>query len=208
MIAVFFAGAAALTLLPALLGFVGPKIDSLSIRKRRSEESRIWHRWAILVMRRPWAFLIACLIIVGALAFPALHLKLGSSGPSILPRDSGPRIASEIAAKAFGEGQVAPVQILVTDPRGVTTAGFADLYRLTGDADLENLGLRDWLADPDTWVVLEWPERAPALAKRCDLVLEFADAGDDARRVSLRGTSRAGIEALEHSRQAGFNNDR
>jgi len=133
MIAVFFAGAAALTLLPALLGFVGPKIDSLSIRKRRSEESRIWHRWAILVMRRPWAFLIACLIIVGALAFPALHLKLGSSGPSILPRDSGPRIASEIAAKAFGEGQVAPVQILLTDPRGVTTAGFADLYRLTGE---------------------------------------------------------------------------
>ena len=91
---------------------------------------------------------------------------------------------------------------------GDLTLVHLDLYRLTGDADLENLGLRDWLADPDTWVVLEWPERAPALAKRCDLVLEFADAGDDARRVSLRGTSRAGIEALEHSRQAGFNNDR
>jgi len=82
-----------------------------------------------------------------------------------------------------------------------------DLYRLTGDADLENLGLRDWLADPDTWVVFEWPERAPALARRCDLSLDFADAGDNARRVRLRGTSRAGIEALEHSRQAGFNYD-
>jgi tRNA threonylcarbamoyladenosine biosynthesis protein TsaE len=91
---------------------------------------------------------------------------------------------------------------------GDLTLVHLDLYRLTGDAELENLGLRDWLADPDTWVVLEWPERAPALARRCDLILEFADAGDDARRVSLRGTSRAGIEALEHSRQAGFNNDR
>jgi tRNA threonylcarbamoyladenosine biosynthesis protein TsaE len=83
-----------------------------------------------------------------------------------------------------------------------------DLYRLRGDAELENLGLRDWLADPNTWVVVEWPERAPALARRCDLILEFADTGDDSRRVTWRGKTHAGIEALTHSRQAEFNNDR
>src|SRR6266540_602377 len=54
MIAVFFAMAAALTLLPALLGFVGRKVDSLSLHRRKSEESRMWHRWATWVMRRPW----------------------------------------------------------------------------------------------------------------------------------------------------------
>ena len=91
---------------------------------------------------------------------------------------------------------------------GDLTVVHLDLYRLNGDAELENLGLRDWLADPNTWVVFEWPERAPALARRCDLILEFADAGETARQVTLRGTSRAGIEALEHSRHAGFNNDR
>jgi tRNA threonylcarbamoyladenosine biosynthesis protein TsaE len=91
---------------------------------------------------------------------------------------------------------------------GDLTLVHLDLYRLRGDAELENLGLRDWLADPDTWVVCEWPERAPALAGRCDLMIEFADAGDDARQVTLRGTSRAGIEALERSRHAGFNKDR
>jgi len=90
---------------------------------------------------------------------------------------------------------------------GDLTLVHLDLYRLHGDADLENLGLRDWLADPNTWIVFEWPERAPALARRCDLLLEFADAGENARRVTLHGTTRAGIEALEHSRQAGFNND-
>ena len=83
-----------------------------------------------------------------------------------------------------------------------------DLYRLSGDAELEHLGLRDWLANPDTWIVLEWPERAPELARRCDLMLEFADTGGNTRRVGLRSTTRAGIAALEHSRQAGFNNDR
>jgi tRNA threonylcarbamoyladenosine biosynthesis protein TsaE len=91
---------------------------------------------------------------------------------------------------------------------GDLTVVHLDLYRLGGDAELEHLGLRDWLADPNTWVVFEWPERAPALAGRCDLTLEFADAGDNARRVTLRGTSQAGIQALEHSRHAGFNNDR
>jgi tRNA threonylcarbamoyladenosine biosynthesis protein TsaE len=90
---------------------------------------------------------------------------------------------------------------------GDLTVVHLDLYRLTGDAELENLGLRDWLADANTWVLIEWPERAPGLARRCDLVLEFADAGDSARRVALRASTRAGIRALEHSRQAGFNND-
>ncbi len=90
---------------------------------------------------------------------------------------------------------------------GDLTVVHLDLYRLSGDAELENLGFRDWLADPDAWVVFEWPERAPALAKRCDLILEFTDTGENARRVTLRAITRAGIEALEHSRQAGFNND-
>ena len=91
---------------------------------------------------------------------------------------------------------------------GGLTLVHLDLYRLSGDDELENLGLRDWLADPDTWVVLEWPERAPALARRCDLTLEFADTGANTRQVVLRAITRAGIEALEHCRQAGFNNDR
>ncbi len=133
MIAVFFAMAAALTLLPALLGFVGRKVDSLSLHRRKSEESRVWHRWATWVMHRPWPALLVTLAIVALLAAPALHLRLGSSGPSILPAGSGPRVAAEITARAFGEGQVAPVQVMVTDPRGVTGAGFADLYRLAGE---------------------------------------------------------------------------
>jgi RND superfamily putative drug exporter len=135
MIAVFFAGAAALTLLPALLGMVGTKINSLRVWRRGTGigESRMWHRWAMLVMRRPWVALVLSLGVILLLAAPALHLKLGSSGPDILPRGSTPRIAFEISAKAFGAGQVSPAQILVTDPRGVKTDGFADLYKLAGE---------------------------------------------------------------------------
>src|SRR6185295_17031181 len=68
---------------------------------------------------------------------------------------------------------------------GDLTVLHLDLYRLTGEAEIENLGLRDWLADPHTWVVFEWPERAPELAQRCDLILTFEHTGDDARRVTI-----------------------
>src|SRR5439155_21598365 len=55
LVAVFFALAAPLTRLPALLGAVGKKIDALSIRRNRpTGESRLWHRWVTIGMRRPW----------------------------------------------------------------------------------------------------------------------------------------------------------
>jgi tRNA threonylcarbamoyladenosine biosynthesis protein TsaE len=90
---------------------------------------------------------------------------------------------------------------------GDLTVVHLDLYRLTGESEIENLGLRDWLADANTWVMFEWPERAPGLAQRSDLILEFAHTGDHARQVTISAITTAGIEALEQSRQAGFNND-
>src|SRR5512139_2715873 len=48
-----------------------------------------------------------------------------------------------------------------------------DLYRLRGAEELENLGLRDWLEEPQRWIAFEWPERAPVLAERSELTLEF-----------------------------------
>jgi tRNA threonylcarbamoyladenosine biosynthesis protein TsaE len=78
-----------------------------------------------------------------------------------------------------------------------------DLYRLTGDAELENLGLRDWLADPTVWMLVEWPERAPSLLVRCDLVIAFAEWADGGRRVRVRAATEAGIEALRPLYQLG-----
>jgi tRNA threonylcarbamoyladenosine biosynthesis protein TsaE len=82
-----------------------------------------------------------------------------------------------------------------------------DLYRLSGDEELENLGLRDWLAEANTWLLIEWPERAPQLAARCDLSIEFTDAGGQARSVAFHATTAAGIRALEQGCHGDFNND-
>jgi tRNA threonylcarbamoyladenosine biosynthesis protein TsaE len=81
-----------------------------------------------------------------------------------------------------------------------------DLYRLRGDAELENLGVRDWLAEPKRWILVEWPERAPALNIRCDITLSFAVTAEEGRRVTGSAATRLGIEALSSVRQRVFNN--
>lgn len=129
MIAVAVAATAALTLLPALFGIVGSKIDSLSLRRRSASQSGgMWHRWAKLVMRRPWIFLIASLAFIALLAAPARHLELGSSGPSILPKESAPRRAMDLVSEAFGAGSVGPIQIVIDHRVDVRKEGFSDIH--------------------------------------------------------------------------------
>jgi tRNA threonylcarbamoyladenosine biosynthesis protein TsaE len=81
-----------------------------------------------------------------------------------------------------------------------------DLYRLSGDAELENLGLRDWLAEPNSWVLVEWPERAPQLQRQCDLSIAFIETGGSGRRIVIDAATRIGIEALALVRHEGSNN--
>jgi len=78
-----------------------------------------------------------------------------------------------------------------------------DLYRLRGGEELENLGLRDWLAEPKRWIAVEWPERAPELAARCDLTLALAISPSGGRRLTATAGTRLGIDALTSLRSAG-----
>jgi tRNA threonylcarbamoyladenosine biosynthesis protein TsaE len=77
-----------------------------------------------------------------------------------------------------------------------------DLYRLASEAELENLGLRDWLETAATWVLIEWPDRAPGLARRCDLLLTLEETDPGMRRLTLRAGTPAGIAALKDSRDS------
>jgi tRNA threonylcarbamoyladenosine biosynthesis protein TsaE len=88
---------------------------------------------------------------------------------------------------------------------GELTLVHLDLYRLRGQDELENLGLRDWLAERERWIAVEWPERAPQLAERCDLTLELAVVASGGRRVSAVAGTSLGGEALKLLRQGAFN---
>ena len=72
---------AAVTLLPAVLGFVGNNIDSFRLPWVHNDgdgtRETIWHRWSRFVQRHAWPLTIAGLAIVLALALPVLSLRLG-----------------------------------------------------------------------------------------------------------------------------------
>jgi tRNA threonylcarbamoyladenosine biosynthesis protein TsaE len=90
---------------------------------------------------------------------------------------------------------------------GALTVVHLDLYRLRGDEELENLGLRDSLAESARWHLVEWPERAPRLAARCDMNLAFTITPTGGRKVAASAGTSVGIEALRSVRQELFNNN-
>ena len=71
-----------------------------------------------------------------------------------------------------------------------------DLYRLADGEELENLGVRDWLADPEAWLLVEWPERADTILAASDVLLRFDIEGTTARRLTARAQTEAGMAAI------------
>jgi RND superfamily putative drug exporter len=135
MLAVALVVAAALTLLPAGLAVLGPRVDHLRLPQSRTLRPRregFWHRWATAVMRRPWAFLLASLVILAVLGAPVAAMRLGQTGAGSMPRGEEPRVALERLGASFGAGVVGPIEIIVDTPGGATApANLNRIRRLT-----------------------------------------------------------------------------
>ncbi|HTY73622.1 MAG TPA: MMPL family transporter [Actinomycetes bacterium] len=70
--------AVVLTLLPALLASVGPRVDIPKIRKEAAP-SRGWSAWARMIVKRPWLFGGAALIVLAIFIAPIRHIQFGQS---------------------------------------------------------------------------------------------------------------------------------
>jgi RND superfamily putative drug exporter len=114
-IAVVVAVCAAATLLPAMLGALGPRIDSLSIRRGKGNpedsEPHGWRRWAERVAARPWRSAIVALVVLVVLALPIFQLELGQNDISALPKDTTSRQAYDSLDKGFGPGVNGPLLV-------------------------------------------------------------------------------------------------
>lgn len=110
---------ASLTLLPALLGLVGPRI--LSRRQRRTTgpgtavqaEGSIWFRLGHAIMRRPVVFFVVSATILLGLSIPVVQMRLGSADAGTNPESSTTRRAYDLVAGAFGAGMNGPLQVVV-----------------------------------------------------------------------------------------------
>lgn len=109
---------ASLTLLPALLGLLGDKVNALRVFRRKgdlgSEQShRFWNRITHAVMARPIISLVlgAGLLIAASLSY--FQIDTGFSGVSTLPDDSPSKQAFTVLATEFSGGQNSPIEIVV-----------------------------------------------------------------------------------------------
>jgi RND superfamily putative drug exporter len=116
-VAVVVAVLAAVTLLPAVLGALGPRIHSLRVKLGRTHpddhQPHGWARWARGVANRPWRSLAASILILAVLALPVLNLELGSSDSGELPEDTTARQAYDMIDKGFGPGANGPMLVSV-----------------------------------------------------------------------------------------------
>ncbi len=120
--------AAALTLLPALLGLLGDRVNALRIpfiggaaAQHADPESRFWSGIVHRVLRRPaLSLVLACALLLTA-AIPVFSLKIGANGISTLPDRFVSKRGFLLLQQSFPGATTDPVRIVVahhaSDPR-------------------------------------------------------------------------------------------
>jgi len=114
---VFIAAVAAITLLPAVLGLLGPKVNALKLpglRQHHDARPHGWRRWATFVASHPWPAIGVSLVILVVLALPIRNLHLGQTDNSALPKDTQTRQSYDALSKGFGPGVNGPMLVAVS----------------------------------------------------------------------------------------------
>ncbi len=86
----------ALTLMPAVLAFLGPRINLLPVVPRRLSTRRLWRKHSLWVMQRPIPIIGVVATIILVLGLPAFHLRVGIPGPQTLPASVDSRYGNDL----------------------------------------------------------------------------------------------------------------
>ncbi|WP_031039309.1 MMPL family transporter [Streptomyces sp. NRRL F-5650] len=116
--------AASVTLLPALLSYIGPRALSRRERRRLAEHgpepevpTGFAARWSAFVERHPKLLGALALVVITVIALPTLGLRLGTSDQGNDPKGTTTRQAYDLLADGFGPGVNGPLT-LVTEVHG------------------------------------------------------------------------------------------
>lgn len=170
--------AASLTLLPALLRFLGLKV--LPRKKREavragtfdlSEHHGFWYRWSRLVQRRRIVLGAAALVLLVALAIPFFSIRLGSSDQGNDPSSATTRKGYDLIAQGFGPGYNSSLQLVVSGPQATDKSYLAKITdALATVPDVAPNSVRTVPAGHDIGLITFKSITSPQDAKTTDLV--------------------------------------
>jgi putative drug exporter of the RND superfamily len=134
IVSVLFVLAATLTLLPAMLAKLGPRIERLSLpwAHRGEHRSSRSARWGELLWRRPYAFGGLAAVALLALALPVLSLRTGMPSIKVVPPGDQSRQGYEQIQAGFGPG--APGSLQIVAPASVSHQAMSTVRRDQGIA--------------------------------------------------------------------------
>ncbi|WP_166348417.1 MMPL family transporter [Phytoactinopolyspora limicola] len=119
--------------LPALLSVLGHRINSLSLQRlfrrtgRREPQaadglgaaprgliqSGFWHRWSLIVMKRPWPFFLVVTAVLLVAGTPFLGVKFGESDDRVLPPDAPAHVAAQYIRDHYVSQEDSPITVVL-----------------------------------------------------------------------------------------------
>ncbi len=176
--------AISLSLLPALLGFAGHRIDKVSLpgmKKRAARQATVvkesgWHRWGRHVSNHPVRYLISGVVVLLTLAAPILSLRLGMTDNGTASTTLTTRRAYDLLSKGFGSGFNGPLLLTAELDNGTTAAQLTGLTdAIAKDPNVQSVSPAQANADGTAAIIQVTPKSSPQAVETSDLVHRLRD---------------------------------
>jgi putative drug exporter of the RND superfamily len=202
----------AVTLVPAFLGFIGKNALSkkqqaelasrhISHESDAMKEKGFGFRWARMVTGRPALFIIAGIVIIGALAYPVRNLKTGLPGDKEAAPETTQHKAYDLITEKFGPGFNGPLLIVADLPAGSNqSTGMETLGMLAAKLDATEGVLyaipAQVNADATTGILQVIPKTRPEDSATNDLIARIRDNRDEIAAGTNATITVTGVTAL------------
>src|SRR5271165_2920848 len=205
--AVLLVMAAAITLLPAMLGFAGRAIDRLHVpgllqSGATPQEGGFWYRWSRMVQRHPWEIGGAALAALVLLAVPLFSMRLAFTDAGNDPTNLTTRQAFDLLAEGFGPGFNGPLVIAAQLPSPSDRAVVDRLETsLSGTPGVAQVVPAQYNASGNTAVVIAYPTTVPQAAATERLVQTIRHqviprlTAGTGTRILVGGETAGGVDA-------------
>jgi RND superfamily putative drug exporter len=192
----------ALTLLPALLGFVGNRVLPRKLRKAAVAVpvEGFGFRWGRLVTRFRVPIVALGIIGLGVLSIPTKDMQLALPDGASAAAGTNQRVAYDLTAAAFGPGANGPLIVVVKSDTATTSGAVVEqvLARTQGLKDVVAAQPAGASADGSTRLLQVIPASGPATEETADLVKNLRSAihplatGDTS--ISVTGNTAVGVD--------------